>query len=232
MNVDPRSAALLASCPCVAVPPFGPLDDMPLGQRTLVARNGVFTQVRLPWLDCVVQIAELPVAPPLPYGPFDERIAFRFEVIPVALLAEFIGHGRAALPNEIAGGLIYHAGTNALRLQVYDALEAGPGGVRYRMPMLAADESIAVDLHTHGRLRAFWSSTDDADDRGVKVCGVFGTLHDQPTAAFRLVVNGFYKALRHPWERLRGAPAVLVDAHDPCPTLSSMGFMEGCEWSI
>ena len=69
------------------------------------------------------------------------------------------------------------------------------------MPPLARDESIAVDLHTHGCLPAFWSATDDVDDRSVKVAGVFGNLNrEQPSAAFRLVLNGMYQAR---W-RIRG----------------------------
>src|SRR5207249_11886574 len=121
-------------------------------------------------------------------------------VIPMADLHAFIEAGREALPNELAGGLIYSARTNRLQLAVYSAEEAGPGMVRYRMPELDDDETLAVDLHTHGRLPAFWSSTDDADDQGIKVCGVFGDIHRAtPSAAFRLAFNGHFKALPHPW---------------------------------
>ena len=232
MSVDPRDAALLSACPCTAVPRYGDLPPMEHGQRTLIARNGVFVQVSLPWLDCTVQIANLPPAPPLPYGDLTERISFRFGVIPVALLEEFIAHGRAGLPCEVAGGLIYCRASCTLRLQVYEALEAGPGGIRYRMPHLAPDEFIAVDLHTHGHLGAFWSPTDDSDDLSTKVCGVFGDLHTpDPSAKFRLVVNGFYKALANPWERRAGSRKPVDDAN-PWPTLTSMGFTEAREWSI
>jgi len=202
------------------------------GQRTLIARNGVFVQVSLPWLDCTVQIGSLPAAPPLPYGELTERISFRFGVIPVVLLQEFIAQGRAGLPNEIAGGLIYCSASCALRLQVYDPLEAAPLGIRYSMPHLGPDELIAVDLHTHGEVAASWSLTDDADDLSTKVCGVFGDLAElTPSAKFRLVVNGFYKALANPWEQ----PATKrrhVDDANPWPTLTSMGFTEAREWNI
>lgn len=232
MTEDPRDAAVLAACPCLPVPRFGNLPDLGLGQRTLVASNGVFAQIKLRWLDCILRIAALPAAPPLPYGAVQERIAFSFGVIPLALLAEFVEHGRAGLPNEIAGALVYSEHSNRLRLQLHEAIEAGPGGIRYRMPQLDADEHIAVDLHTHGRLPAFWSSTDDADDRGMKVCGVFGSLHkEQPSPAFRLAVNGLYRALRHPWEATSDEPA-RVDDDDRWPTLSSIGFVEAIEWSI
>ena len=57
-------------------------------------------------------------------------------------------------------------------------------------------ETLAVDLHSHGRAPAFWSADDDADDNGVRVCGVFGHLdRAQPTAKFRLVLNGHFVTL-------------------------------------
>lgn len=76
---------------------------------------------------------------------------------------------------------------------------------------MADDETVAVDLHTHGRAPAFWSADDDRDDQGIKVAGVFGLLDQpRPMARFRLVINGLYQDLpRHPWpgpEVLAGWP--------------------------
>lgn len=201
MTNDPRDSALQSACPALAAPRFGALPDMQNGQRIVIAANGVFVQVKLDWLDCMLRIAELPAAPPLPYGTVEARIAFAFGVIPVRLLEAFVEAGRMQLPDEIAGGLIYSRRTGKLRLQVYDAWQASPDGIAYWMPQLEGDETIAIDLHTHGRSRAFWSPVDNGDDRGIKVAGVFGHLHlDKPSAAFRLAVNGFYQPLRHPWE--------------------------------
>jgi PRTRC genetic system protein A len=200
--IDPRDTALQRSCPTLAAPRFGALPAMHNGQRVIVAANGVFVQVKLDWLDCIVRIAYTAPVPPLPYGTVRERIDFAFGVIPISLLEAFIEAGRTGLPNEIAGGLIYSRRTKNLRLQVYDALRASPDGVEYRMPSLDDDESIAIDLHTHGIDRAFWSFTDNRDDQGVQVAGVFGNLdRDKPSAAFRLAVNGYYKPIRHPWEK-------------------------------
>ena len=81
---------------------------------------------------------------------------------------------------------------------------------------MASDETVAVDLHTHGRGPAFWSADDDRDDQGIKVAGVFGLL-DQPApvACFRLVINGLYKSLpHHPWQGPQ-ALASMPDAGEP-----------------
>ena len=70
-----------------------------------------------------------------------------------------------------------------------------------------ADETLAVDLHTHGYGRPFWSAKDDRDDQGIKVAGVFGCLHQpKPRAEFRLVVNGRFRSLPHPWEIAYATP--------------------------
>ena len=71
----------------------------------------------------------------------------------------------------------------------------------YRIGDLGEGEVLAVDLHSHGRLGAFWSADDDRDDNGVRVCGVFGNVDcATPTARFRLVLNGHYVPLPSPWD--------------------------------
>jgi PRTRC genetic system protein A len=226
---DPRDGALQRACPVIAAPLFGALPAMENGQRIIVASNGVFVQVKRDWLDCVERLGGMDAAMPLPYGRIAPIVRFAFGTIPIALLDGFIASGRAALPNEIAGGLIYSAAQSALRLAIYEPLNSTAHGIEYRMPALARDESIAVDLHTHGRLPAFWSATDDMDDRSVKVAGVFGTLDgERPSAAFRLVLNGMYRQLAHPWQ----AATPRVDTDRPWSTLDALGFNAGESWII
>ena len=199
--LDPRDAALQASCPVLAAPRFGALPDMPNGQRLIVAANGLFVQVRLDWLDCVQRLAPAPGLP-LPYGSVDERLRFSFGVLPIRLIEDFVAAGRRGLPNEVAGVLIYQRATRSLRLALCEPVRATPGRIEYRRPAMDGDETVAVDLHTHGHGPAFWSADDDRDDLGIKVAGVFGCLHQtRPEAEFRLAINGRFKALPHPWQR-------------------------------
>ena len=231
MNVDPRDAALHAACPVLPVPRFGELASATPGQRVLLARDGVYLEVTRTWFRCVLKLASLPNKPPLPYGEVQEVIRFVFGVIPVTLLEEFIAYGRRCLPNEAAGALVYSRERGTLRLVLHEALHTGPDGIHYRVADLSDDEELAIDLHTHGKLSAFWSATDNADDQGVKVCGVFGHLdRHQPSAAFRLAINGHFIALPHPWDRR--APTREVDVAGTCPTLASMGFEPCTEWNI
>lgn len=198
--MDPRDIALQASCPIVAAPRFGPLPDMPNGQRLIAGAGGLYVQVKLDWLDCIECLTPGGLGIPLPYGEVGEHLRFSFGVLPIRLIESFIDAARLRLPNEAAGALIYSRSTGALRLALCQPVRASPARIEYRVPAMAADESLAVDLHTHGAGPAFWSADDDRDDRGIKVAGVFGHLHcSKPSAEFRLAINGRFRALRHPW---------------------------------
>ena len=73
----------------------------------------------------------------------------------------------------------------------------GPGHVKVNLPTLEEDEHMIMDLHSHGLTEAFFSRTDNKDDRGAtKIAGVIGNL-DKPeaTASFRLCANGVFVQL-------------------------------------
>ena len=204
--MDPRDQALLAACPVIAAPRFGALPDMGNGQRVIAARNGWFVQTRLDWLDSIVALGHGSPPMRLPYGDVAEHLRFSFGVLPISLIEAFVAAGRESLPNEAAGVLIYSRRTGHLRLAMCEPEQTSPVHIRYRHPAMADDETVAVDLHTHGRAPAFWSGEDDRDDQGIKVAGVFGLLdRPRPSACFRLVINGLYQPLdRHPWREPRG----------------------------
>ena len=205
MVLDPRDAALQQSCACMSMPMYGSLPAYEEGQRMVVGRNGLFLQMRTPWLDCTVRVGEVSPRLALPYGSVAEHVGFRFGTIPRRLLDEFIAAARQALPDETAGALIHDAATHRLTLRLHDAESADTEHVRYRIADIAEGETLAVDLHSHGHAPAFWSPDDDADDNGVRVCGVFGYLdRAQPTAKFRLVLNGHFVTLPSPWEPAPG----------------------------
>ena len=215
-GLDPRDAALQSTCPVVIAPRFGPLPPMPPGQRLIAAANGLFVQVKLDWLDCLHCLTPQGLGLPLPYGSLKEHLRFAFGVLPIQLIGQFVDAGRHSLPNESAGALIYSRSSGRLRLAICEPARCSPTRIDYRLPPMAADETLAVDLHTHGRLPAFWSDEDDRDDQGIKVAGVFGRLHEErPDACFRLGLNGLYLPLAHPWATSRaGAPLTPEPAFD------------------
>ncbi|MFA5186765.1 MAG: Mov34/MPN/PAD-1 family protein [Patescibacteria group bacterium] len=56
-----------------------------------------------------------------------------------------------------------------------------------------------VDMHSHGLMSAFFSSTDDRDDHGLGIYVVVGNLDERiPTAMLRVGVYGYFKIVN--WE--------------------------------
>lgn len=55
-----------------------------------------------------------------------------------------------------------------------------------------AMDDVVLDLHSHGTMRAFFSTQDDRDEQGFKLYGVVGRLQDQPTIRLRVGIYGYY----------------------------------------
>lgn len=204
---DPRDQLLLAQCPVAGAPRHGPWQPLhAAGQRMLLAANGVFLEVRTPVLYALQQVGQLDPALTLPYGPLRNAIQFSFGAFPRALVEQFIAAARYACPEELAGALVYHCVSRQLRLVLHKTVHGGSASVDYRMKGLAAQELVALDLHSHGLLPACFSPADDRDDQGICVAGVVGELDcEHPSAAFRLCLNGSHFALPHPWRVARAA---------------------------
>ena len=54
---------------------------------------------------------------------------------------------------------------------------------------------LVMDLHSHGRIPAFFSSVDDADELGTRLFAVFGGFFDRPLSLLRAGSGGFFKNL-------------------------------------
>lgn len=201
MDLALLKAALVAVVPKYS--PFQPLEEN--GHRFLIAEDGMYLEVRRPWLYFVRQIArQVDVA--MPYGAITPCTELAFGRISDILgaLQGFVARARLSAPNETADMLVWNEHTKVLSVENVTVLEATAGSVKYECRALADHESIAIDMHSHGNIAAFFSDTDDRDDAGsVKISGVIGNLDsDTPTAAFRLCVLGLYLAIPVPAERL------------------------------
>lgn len=195
-EIDPRDALLQAHVPTVMVPRFcelrWPLDSN--GHRYLVAEDGLWIEVKRPWLHLLWPIAPSPA--PLPYGPLRDAMEFAFGWPALEILAaQFRLDAILALPNEHAAWLVWDETAQVLRYRSVFATSAGPAGIAFIRPILAPHEHLAVDLHSHGALSACFSATDDEDDAGeVKLCVVLGNLDrpDAQTQATRLCAHGIF----------------------------------------
>ena len=201
--------ALLAAAPVAAVPrhaPFHPLQEP--GHRFLLAQGGLFLEVRRPWLHYIHQLAKQESVA-MPYGAIQGKCELDFGSIGSALaqMKEFAMKAKVDAPIEAAASLLWDHRKKTWRVEYPDIIgEASASRIQYRQVDHGPDESIAIDLHSHGHLGAFFSTTDDEDDRGaVKISAVFGDLDkDKPTVAFRLCVLGLYIPINVPAEKIFG----------------------------
>lgn len=192
MSLNPLDSVLQTACPTVMVPLHGelaPLENS--GLRFLSARDGLWVEIRRPWLRLVWPIATQADFP-TPYGALEKRIELGFGKIPIEMMSQFVTDATAAFPNEFGAWLIYDDQTQQLRYCAMRSISAGPAHLTAQRPDLAEHESLAVNLHSHASIPAHFSADDDADDRGeVKIAGVIGSLHkEQISAVFRICTGG------------------------------------------
>ncbi len=199
MSPDPRDEILQRHTPVVIVPRFGalPATEKP-GHRYLVAESGLWLEVRRAWLHAIVPVdAPLPEEygrHRLPFGPMEGKVEYAFTGADVQRLqALFRYDAIAALPDEAAAWGVWNARTRALDYWPLIPTIATPGSITLARPVLEDHLELAVDLHSHGRLEAFFSTTDNDDDAGeVKLAYVAGTLDGEASWAARLCLLGLF----------------------------------------
>ncbi|MBM5585033.1 PRTRC system protein A [Burkholderia pseudomallei] len=193
--MNPVDTALQQSFPSVMVPSRECVPPMTRsGERLLIAADGVFLEVLRPWVRVVRRIAQYAVSTAVPYGKVEETTALLCAQIPAALVAEFHAMARAALPNEVGAWIVWNSGTSAFRIVALPSLSHGPGHLVYERPRLADGEWLVVDCHSHGTGAAFFSRTDNQDDKhDVKFALVLGHCDRTPSVGLRLCVKGIFE---------------------------------------
>lgn len=217
---------------------FSPLPDDAPAHRLLVADTGLWLECRRPWLHLIWPVAPLApgmedVA--LPYGSLTQTVKVAFGRVPHDALREFADLARRALPNEsgawmawetyaadVDGGkegalewcqpglsgrwnggpVISNGGEGCV------AVEGTPGRLDYPRPETTDTSTPCIDIHSHGAEPAFFSETDNADDRhDVKIAIVVGSLERPvPTIVARLCCLGVMIPIRVDAAEVFGRP--------------------------
>lgn len=190
--------ALYDSAPTLAVPKHAQFEALQeIGHRFLASADGLFVEIRRPWLHLIRQVSKFPAEGPRPpYGTIAETCELTFGRLPAALplIAGFAAEALDSLPNEHAAWIVWNDQSQLLEYIALKPSEASPGHIKYERPQLAAHLSLVIDIHSHGASPAFFSATDDQDDRGeVKFACVVGNLGEEgslPSIAMRLCALG------------------------------------------
>ncbi len=192
--LDKRDIALQTLTPSVMVPKFSKLEDMEHpGHRFVVGNNGLWMEVKRLWLDLCVPLA-LQSFVRMPYGQVEAKIQFKFGALPIVFLKQFLTEARKHLPNECAAWFIWNEGDGSMRFEMLEAESASSGSITYHCPVLAEEEHLVADIHSHGTAGAFFSFQDDNDDMTeVKIAAVLGNVDQEtPSMRMRLCANGYF----------------------------------------
>lgn len=166
--------------PTVLMPRYGDLEPLrETGDRFILGSDTLKLEISRPWLHAVVNLAPSGFARSLPYGraPRDS-ITLRCGVVPRALLDEFAERARRACPYEVGAWIVWDECTGEFAMLELPTLSHSPVHLEYEAPELPKGVWLVVDVHSHGKGRAGFSPTDDADDAGaVKFAMVYGRAH-------------------------------------------------------
>lgn len=190
--MDPRDHALQAVTPTVMAPRYGAFEALASnGHRFLAASDGLWLEVRRPWLYLRKRIAEQTMVA-MPYGVLTEEMQFA-ERIPRHLIEEFLKEAARRCPSECAAWITWNESTGRWRLRHLEEQSASAEHVDVIRPALPDGEHLVLDLHSHGRDSAFFSPRDDRDDHGeYKIAGVVGHVDTKPVLLLRLCAGGLF----------------------------------------
>jgi PRTRC genetic system protein A len=172
--------------------PSSPLPSAAPGITWIWAANGIFKRGVSSDLDILIQIGNASAVPGLAgllphvrWSSWGTRIPSRLLPCLLEDARRAATGGTIARPVEKQYFLIWR--DQDLRLVAPRGQDASPGHVAYTMPVRG---NVLVDIHSHHQLPAFFSRIDDADDLGLSVSVVIGTIFTEPTIACRLNVFG------------------------------------------
>lgn len=191
-DLSPRDIAIQSALPVLIAPTVGLLPPLAPGHiRHVVSAAGLMVEAATKAMTARFNIAPL-TGRALPYGKLTEGVDLPGGPVPAELLMRCQELARAALPNEWAGLIVLTP--DGYQLVAPDASTATPVRVSYSAAGIDPD-TVAIDIHSHGHLPAFFSSEDDADDlsqpTSAFISAVMGNLGtDKPSFVSRAVVHG------------------------------------------
>lgn len=185
--------------------PNGPQGNPGIAYNYIMAGNGIHIQAENDLLSATSPLAPARVAglPPitptliLPHGP-----------IPAHLFEKGLSWLKACPTTERYFAIVVK--DSAHRLVIPEQI-GGAAHLSYRPP----DNAVA-EFHSHGVLDAFFSTTDDRDEQGLRIYGVIGRTNAQtPQLVLRLGIYGAFREI--PWLQAFDQPTntVALVTRDP-----------------
>ncbi len=188
--------------------PAGLSGSQGVGYDYVLGPGGVYVQSENAHLTARVLLAPAEVRG---LAPVSEKLELAHGPIPAHLFELGLGWLLAAPDTERFFAVRWDGG--AYRL-VVPPQEGTGSSLTYQPPA-----GVVAEFHSHGRHRAFFSTTDDRDEQGFRVYGVVGRLDKpEPELTLRVGIYGHFASLH--WSQVfNGPPKGLgLTGQEPEPT--------------
>jgi PRTRC genetic system protein A len=193
------------------------LPPMPWPYGYLVAHNGVFVWARRDGLEALIPVVTCTIPGLYPVDPY---VRLHYPPVDAALMREILHHATnaRAVDDRLVEMLFFLKWEAERGWQLIVPVQEQEA-MRVR-PVVAALDSVSyantlIEVHSHQRMAAFFSSTDSADEQGFRLyavlgkldpdgheaeirlrVGVYGHFHELPTAGILSLPEGMTDCVR------------------------------------
>lgn len=166
--------------------PDGSVGEPGIGYTYIMAGNGVFLESENPFIH-----AKIPVCMETIRGLGDETpiIELKKGKIPAVFFNLALDAALSCREKEVYFSLTWKNGYHLYKTQQTQS----QGSVEYSVL-----ENTVMDVHSHGKMRASFSSQDDRDEQGFRLSCVVGNLYERPQVEVRMCAYGAFWSV--PWE--------------------------------
>ncbi len=157
----------------------------------VLSANGLFVRAETRFWQACLLVAACEVRGLQPLQPW-----FRLKTgrLPASLLATAVADARQQ--RRDGGGLneaLYQFRHDGRQVRlVRPVQQATASRVQTRQP---PPPDLLLELHSHGKIPAYWSATDNRDEQGACLYGVMGRLDGRPQVRLRVGVYGYWQEL-------------------------------------
>lgn len=158
----------------------------------VVAGNGLFIRGEDSRMRALVQVAPADLNGLAELTPI---AALNVDRVPGVWLRSVLASARRRMPDEAMYQFLWDGTRNDLKPEVFRTWRcSSPAQIVSQTGVRFDDDGLAViDLHSHNSMPAFFSTTDDADEQGLRFYAVIGRVDtDRPEIRVRVGVYGHF----------------------------------------
>jgi PRTRC genetic system protein A len=145
--------------------------------------NGVFVEADSPSIAARIPVFEAAIRG---LEKSSTKIVLKHGRIPYCLLAQFIEMAKNNDPKEVFAAIVWDNGYKLICPQQENSICS----IKYDCV-----DGAVIELHSHGRMPAFFSGQDNRDETGYKFYGVVGKCSEDTEIKFRIGIYGYFLSM-------------------------------------